>query len=112
MARLTEKEWQQVLPFIARLKTQRRDAAYKHLVKGMSLARAGEAYGMNRQNVFSAVQVILRHQARLLASGMSTNRPVPKGWVRMEVAVPRSQVSTLRKLIDALCGGQTPKKSK
>jgi hypothetical protein len=115
MGRLNESEWRRLLPHIQRLKQHRRDAAYQHLVKGVSLASAGEPHGMSRQNVFHVIKTVEKYLERMQASQTSGAQPLPKGWVRLEVAVPRRLVDTARRLVSALAennGDVKPVKSR
>ena len=106
--RLTESEWRRLLPHIQRLRQHRREAAYKHLVKGMSLGLAGEAHGMSRQNVFNVIKTVEKYLARIQASDTQSAGPVPKGWVRLEVVVPRRLAATARRLVSALVQNTDP----
>ncbi|MDQ6779730.1 MAG: transcriptional regulator KorA [Candidatus Eremiobacteraeota bacterium] len=100
MPLLTEQEWKRLLPLLANVKVERRQTAYNRLVNGMTLAKAGEAYGYSRQDVRVLANAVLRKQARL--NSMPEPAAVPRGWIRMEFVVPRRHVDDVRRVIEAL----------
>lgn len=103
--RMTEREWLQVLPLLRRLKVERRNAAYNHVVKGLSLARAGEPYGLRRQSVHDVVQRVLEKQQRLSESNLVKEAGVRKGWVRLTLDVPASAAKYVKRFAGALAQG-------
>lgn len=100
--RMTEREWQQLLPLISRMKPSRIDAAHRHLVLGLSLAKAGEPAGVSRQNVHDSVQRILAHHGRLDESNTAAQGGVRKGWVRITVDVPAAVAVNVRRFATAV----------
>lgn len=99
MAQLTEQEWERVLPLLENVKAERRQAAYNRLVKGMTLAKAGEPYGYTRQDVSELASRVLDKHAKLT----SIPQPAaPRGWVRIELVVPRRHVIDVRRMVEAL----------
>lgn len=100
MSQLTEQEWKRVLPLLDNHKPERRQAAYNRLVKGLTLAKSGELYGYSRQDVNIIVNAVLRKHAKLMS--MPDPPPVPRGWLRIELVVPRRHVSEVRRVVEAL----------
>ena len=106
MPQLTEQEWKRVLPLLNNIKPERRQAAYNRMVKGMTLVKAGEAYGYSRQDVNIIVHRVLDKHAKLMS--MPEPEPTPRGWIRIELLVPRRQVDEVRRVVAALCPPPEP----
>lgn len=106
MPTLTEHEWKRVEPLLGNIDARRRAAAYNRLVKGMTLAAAGEPYGYSRQDVALIVRAVLKWREKLDAL---PDRPQPpKGWVAVEFVVPRHRVDDVRRVVEALCPPPKP----
>lgn len=106
--RMTEREWQQVLPFLQRLTNNRRDAAYRHLVKGLSLAVAGEPYDLRRQSVHDVVQRVLAKRLQMAESDSAKGEGVKKGWVRLTLDVPAAKARHVQRFAAAVAMGVPP----
>ena len=102
---VTEHEWQRVLPLLGSISAERLAAAHKHLVKGLSLARAGEPAGMSRQDVHGVVQRVLGRSLRLAESDSAAHGGVPKGWLRLTVDVPKPMARYVRRFAAAVAHG-------
>jgi hypothetical protein len=100
MPRLTEEEWQRLLPLLKNIDVNRQQAAYNRLVKGLTLVKAGEAYGYSRQDVNIIVNAVMRWYDKLMS--MPEKPAPPRGWVRVEFFVPRRHVEEVRRVVDAL----------
>ena len=94
--RMTDHEWQQLLPLMRRIRPERLKAAYNRLVKGESLEAAGEIAGMTRHGVHDLVAGILVKQSRLHESRHAAEAGIPKGWIRLTVDVPATAVAELQ----------------
>lgn len=105
--RMTDREWRQVLPFLNRLTSDRREAAYRHLVKGLSLAIAGEPYNLRRQSVHDVVQRVLEKWSRLTESDSAKGEGVKKGWVRLTLDVPAANARNVQRFAAAVAMGVT-----
>ncbi len=103
--RMTDLEWQQVLPLLHRMKETRLQAAYDHLVRGHSLAVAGERAGMTRQNVHDVVTRVLERQLRLAESESALHAGVRRGWLRLTLDVPRPVVKYVQRFAAAVAHG-------
>lgn len=103
--RMTEGEWQQVLPLLGRIKPERLTAAHGHLVKGRTLAEAGEQFGLSRQNVHDVVQRVLEKRARLVEADTAAGEGIPRGWVRLTLDVPRKAAPYVQRFAVAVAHG-------
>lgn len=101
MTQLTEAEWKRVLPLLGNFKPERRQAAHNRLVKGWTLAKSGALYGYSRQDVNIIVNAVLRKHGQL--NEMPDEPAIPAGWMRIQFLVPRSRVSEVRRVVEALC---------
>lgn len=101
MPQLTEEEWKRLLPLLENIKPERQHAAYNRLVRGMTLARAGELYGYSRQDVNIIVNQVLKHHEKLAATPEKPKPP--RGWITVEFVVPQKQVDEVRRVVEALC---------
>lgn len=106
MPQLTEQEWKRVLPLLDNIKPERRQAAYNRMVTGMTLVKAGEPYGYTRQDVNTIVHRVLDKHAKLMS--MPEPAPTPRGWIRIELVVPRRQVDEVRRVVAAMCPQPEP----
>jgi hypothetical protein len=104
--RMTDHEWQQLLPLMRRIRPERLKAAYNRLVKGESLEAAGEIAGMTRHGVHDLVAGILVKQSRLHESRHAAEAGIPKGWIRLTVDVPATAVAELQQFVTALAHKQ------
>ena len=102
---MTEQEWQRVLPLMGSIAPERLDAAHKHLVKGLSLARAGEAAGMFRQGVHDVVHRVLSKSLALAESDSAAHGGVRQGWLRLTVDVPKPMARYVRRFAAAVAHG-------
>lgn len=100
MTQLTEAEWKRVLPLLGNFKPERRQAAHNRLVKGWTLAKSGALYGYSRQDVNIIVNAVLRKHAQL--NEMPDEPAIPPGWTRIQFLVPRSRVSEVLRVVEAL----------
>lgn len=100
MGQLTEQEWRRVLPLLENVKPERQQAAYRRLVQGMTLAKAGEPYGYSRQDVNTLSNAVLRKHAKLADEPQKFS--LPSGWTRVTFVVPRRHLAELRRVIEAL----------
>lgn len=101
MSQLTDDEWQRVAPLLKNIDENRQAAAYNRLVKGMTFAAAGQPWGYSRQDVYHVVKSVLDWYDRLNTTP-DKPRP-PKGWVSLEVFVPRNRVDEVRRIVEAMC---------
>lgn len=106
MPTLTEQQWKQVEPLLRNIDAKRQAAAYNRLVKGTTLAAAGEPYGYSRQDVALIAKAVMKWHDRLKA--LPDRPPIPKGWVAVEFVVPRHRVDEVRRVVEALCCPPTP----
>jgi hypothetical protein len=104
---MTQHEWQRVLPLMGKIAPERLAAAHKHLVKGLSLARAGEAAGMFRQDVHDVVRRVLSKSLALSESDAVAHGGVPKGWLRLTVDVPKPMARYVRRFAAAVAHGES-----
>lgn len=100
MPQLTEQEWKRLLPLLDNYKVERRQTAYNRLVKGMTLAKSGEAYGYSRQDADKLARAVLGKHAKL--NSLPEPPPMPSGWTRAEFVVPGRHVEDVRRVIEAL----------
>lgn len=100
MPTLTEQQWKQVEPLLRNIDARRQAAAYNRLVKGMTLAAAGEPYGYSRQDVALIVKAVMRWRDKL--AGLPDRPRPPRGWVAVEFIVPRHRVEDVRRVVEAL----------
>lgn len=66
----------------------------------MTLVKSGELYGYSRQDVNIIANLVPRKHAKLLS--MPEPTPVPRGWIRVELVVPRRHVNDVRRVVAAM----------
>jgi hypothetical protein len=106
MSSLTEQEWKRVQPLLKNIDIHRQEAAYNRLVKGMTLAKAGEPYGYSRQDVNLIVMAVMKWYEKLNA--LPEKPKPPKGWVAVEFFVPRNHVVDVRRVVEAMYPQPSP----
>ncbi len=100
MATLTDDDWKRVEPLLKNIDPKRQRAAYQHLVRGETMTAAGAPWGYTRQDVNVICKAVLRWFETLQAI---PQRPTPpKGWVTVEVTVPRDRADEVRRLVAAM----------
>lgn len=102
---MTEREWQQVLPLLRRFKPTRLAAAHLVLVRGETLTRAGEVYGLHKQAVDDVVQRILERRLVLAEVDEATHTGVRPGWVRLTFDVPQRRAKYVRQFATSVSLG-------
>lgn len=100
MATLTDDDWKRVEPLLKNIDPKRQRAAYQHLVLGQTMTAAGAPWGYTRQDVNAICKAVLRWFETLKASPQ--RRAPPKGWVSVEVMVPRDRADEVRRLVAAM----------
>jgi len=100
MSRLTADEWQRVLPLLKNIKPERREAARRRLVEGVTLVDAGAPFGYSKADVSYIVRLVMRWWEKLDA--MPEKPRPPPGWVHVELMVPRRHVDEVRRVVAAL----------
>ena len=100
MPQLTEQEWKRLLPLLKNIDINRQQAAYSRLVEGVTLVRAGEPFGYSKQDVNYIVKAVMRWWEKL--NSMPDKPTPPRGWVAIELFVPRNHVDEVRRVVEAL----------
>lgn len=100
MATLTDDDWTRVEPLLKNIDPKRQRAAYQHLVRGETMAAAGAPWGYTRQDVNVICKAVLRWCATLQA--IPGRQAPPRGWVMLEVMVPRDRADEVRRLVAAM----------
>jgi hypothetical protein len=96
--RLTNAEFQEVLPLLHKLSEQRVAMAKAVLVQGRTLQDVADEYSVSRNAVFKAAQKV-----RIIFSEFRLNQEagefLPPGWIRITLAAPRKLVAQFKKEI-------------
>src|SRR5436190_15367457 len=100
MPQLTEQEWKRLVPLLKNIDINRQQAAYSRLVLGTTLVKAGEPFGYSTQDVYYIAKTVMRWWDKLNA--LPGKPKPPPGWVTIELVVPRSQVDSARRVVEAL----------
>ncbi len=101
MPRLSEQDWQRLLPLLKNIDINRQEAAHRRLVQGMTMVKAGEPFGYSKQDVHGIVKAVLRWLEKL--NSVPDKPAPPAGWVTIELMVPRKRVDEVRRVVEALC---------
>src|SRR5436853_1880098 len=97
--RLTEQEWKRLVPLLKNIDINRQQAAYGRLVRGLTLVKAGEPFGYSMQDVHYIVKTVMRWWEKL---NSLPDKPLPpRGWVAIELVVPRKHVDEVRRVVEA-----------
>ena len=100
MPQLAEQEWKRLVPLLKNIDINRQQAAYSRLVLGTTLIKAGEPFGYSTQDVHYIVKTVMRWWEKLTSL---PSKPVPpRGWVAIELFVPRKHVDEVRRVVEAL----------
>ena len=70
------------------------------MVLGTTLVKAGEPFGYSTQDVYYIAKTVMRWWDKLNA--LPGKPKPPPGWVTIELVVPRSQVDSARRVVEAL----------
>ena len=100
MPQLTEQEWKRLVPLLKNIDINRQQAAYGRLVQGLTLIKAGEPFGYSMQDVHYIVKTVMRWWEKL--NSLPDKPAPPRGWVVIELAVPRKHVDEVRRVVEAL----------
>ncbi len=100
MATLTDDDWKRVEPLLKNIDPKRQRAAYQHLVRGETMTAAGAPWGYTRQDVNVICKAVLRWFETLQA--IPERQVPPKGWVTLDVMVPRDRADEVRRLVAAM----------
>ncbi|HEY2927991.1 hypothetical protein [Piscinibacter sp.] len=100
MPQLTEQEWKRLLPLLKNIDINRQQAAYSRLVQGTTLVKAGEPFGYSMQDVHYIVKTVMRWWEKL--NSLPDKPMPPRGWVAIELFVPRNHVDEVRRVVEAL----------
>ena len=100
MPQLTEQEWKRLVPLLKNIDINRQQAAYSRLVLGTTLVKAGEPFGYSTQDVYYIVRTVMRWWDKL--NSLPAKPALPRGWVSLELVVPRHHVDEVRRVVDAL----------
>lgn len=96
--RLTEAEFQEILPLLHKLSGQRIAMAKAVLVQGRTLQDVADEFMVSRNAAFKAAQKVrvIFSEFRL---SQTTGEFLPPGWVRITMTAPRKLVSQFKKEI-------------
>jgi len=97
---LTEQEWKRLVPLLKNIDINRQQAAYSRLVLGTTLVKAGEPFGYSTQDVFYIVKTVMRWWEKL--NSLPAKPAPPRGWIALELVVPRKHVDEVRRVVAAL----------
>ena len=100
MPQLTEQEWKRLVPLLRNIDINRQQAAYSRLVQGTTLVKAGEPFGYSTQDVHYIVKTVMRWWEKL--NSLPSKPTPPRGWVALELFVPRNHVDEVRRVVEAL----------
>jgi hypothetical protein len=100
MPQLTEQEWKRLLPLLKNIDINRQQAAYSRLVQGTTLVKAGEPFGYSMQDVHYIAKTVMRWWEKL--NSLPDKPTPPRGWVALELFVPRKHVDEVRRVVEAL----------
>ena len=100
MSQLTEQEWKRLLPLLKNIDINRQQAAYSRLVQGTTLVKAGEPFGYSMQDVHYIAKTVMRWWEKL--NSLPDKPTPPRGWVAIELVVPRKHVDEVRRVVEAL----------
>src|SRR5438034_1695688 len=100
MPQLTEQEWKRLVPLLKNIDINRQQAAYSRLVQGTTLVKAGEPFGYSTQDVYYIVKTVMRWWEKL--TSLPSKPAPPRGWVALELFVPRNHVDEVRRVVAAL----------
>ena len=100
MPRLTEQEWKRLAPLLKNIDINRQQAAHSRLVQGTTLVKAGEPFGYSTQDVYYIVKTVMRWWDKL--NSLPSKPAPPRGWVALELFVPRNHVDEVRRVVEAL----------
>jgi hypothetical protein len=100
MPQLTESEWQRLVPLLRNIDINRQQAAYLRIVQGHTLAESGSMFGYSPQDVSFIVKSVMRWWEKL--NSMPDKPKPPRGWVALELIVPRKHVDDVRRVVEAL----------
>jgi hypothetical protein len=99
---LTDSDWRRLEPLLKNIDPGRQLAAYNRLVLGQTLVESGVHGPFSKQDVAMIVKAVLRWWERLHEVPQAPKPP--RGWVAMQLYVPRQRVDDVRRIVDALCG--------
>ena len=100
MPQLAEQEWKRLVPLLKNIDINRQQAAYSRLVLGTTLIKAGEPFGYSTQDVHYIVKTVMRWWEKL--NSLPSKPAPPRGWVAIELCVPRKHVDEVRRVVEAL----------
>jgi len=100
MPQLSEQEWKRLVPLLKNIDINRQQAAYSRLVLGTTLVKAGEPFGYSTQDVYYIVRTVMRWWEKL--NSLPAKPALPRGWVALELVVPRNHVDEVRRVVEAL----------
>ncbi len=93
--RLTEADFQEILPLLHKLSDQRIAMAKAVLVHGRTLQDVADEYVVSRNAAFKAAQKVRSIFSEFRLSQV-TGEFLPPGWVRITITAPRKLVAQFK----------------